>query len=126
MIDLNKNNEPLDLSYLREMSGDSAEFIIEMIDVFKEQTPMYIADLEQAVRVKDWARVASCAHKVKPTFAYLGREDAKEHMQNMEDGARGANVDEAAITKAYEEIVSFMDILYKQLDEARAKLAVNL
>ena len=124
MIDISKNNEPLDLSYLREMSGDSAEFIVEMIDVFKAQTPQYIADLDEAMKAKDWVRVASCAHKIKPTFAYLGRDDAKEHMQNMEQGAREGNVDEAELTRAYDEIVSFMDILYRQLDEARAKLAV--
>ncbi|PTT02416.1 histidine phosphotransferase, partial [Pedobacter sp. HMWF019] len=41
MIDLKKNNLPLDLSYLKDMSGDSAEFMIEMIDMFKQQTPIY-------------------------------------------------------------------------------------
>jgi transcription termination factor Rho len=45
MIDENKNNQPLDLSYLREMSGDSADFMIEMLDVFQKQTPIYIDDL---------------------------------------------------------------------------------
>ena len=122
MIDVNKNNEPLDLSYLREMSGDSAEFIVEMIDVFKDQTPSYIADLGAAMKAKDWIKVSNCAHKIKPTFAYLGREDAKEHMQAMEQAAREAHVDEEALEKSYTEIVEFMDVLYKQLEEARAKL----
>ena len=123
MIDPNKNNEPLDLSYLREMSGDNAEFIIEMIDVFKEQTPLYMADLQDAVSKRDWMRVSGCAHKIKPTFAYLGREDAKEHMQNIEHAAREANVDEAEIISACEEIAGFTTVLYRQLEEARAKLA---
>ena len=34
MIDENKNEQPLDLSYLREMSGDSADFMIEMLETF--------------------------------------------------------------------------------------------
>lgn len=123
MIDHNKNNEPLDLSYLKEMTGDSTEFIIEMIDVFKEQTPLYIAELQQALNAKDWARVSSTAHKIKPTFAYLGREDAKDHMQMIEQGAREANVDEAAVTSACEEVISFTEILYVQLDKAKAKLS---
>ena len=123
MIDPNKNNEPLDLSYLREMSGDNAEFIIEMIDVFKEQTPIYMADLADAVSKQDWVRVSGCAHKIKPTFAYLGREDAKQHMQEMEQAAREGNVDGVAIASAYTEIAAFMDVLYRQLEDARAKLA---
>lgn len=125
MIDPNKNNEPLDLSYLREMSGDNTEFIIEMIDVFKEQTPIYMADLADAVSKQDWVRVSSCAHKIKPTFAYLGREDAKEHMQEMEHTAREGNVDGVAIASAYAEIAGFMNVLYRQLEEARAKLAAG-
>lgn len=125
MINLNKNNEPLDLSYLREMSGDNAEFIIEMIDVFKTQTPIYIAELQKAVDEKDWAKVSSCAHKIKPTFVYVGRDDAKEHMQMIEHDARDLkNVDE--LPAACAEIVAFAEILDKQLDDARAALEKEL
>ena len=123
MIDHSKNNEPLDLSYLREMTGDSTEFIIEMIDVFKEQTPLYIAELQQALDAKDWARLANCAHKIKPTFAYLGREDAKDHMQLIEHGAREASIDEAFLNSACEEVINFTEVLYVQLDRAKADLS---
>ncbi len=125
MINLQKNNEPLDLSYLRDMSGDSAEFIIEMIDMFKMQTPLYIADLRRAIEDKDWPRVSNCAHKIKPTFAYVGREDAKDHMQMMENNARDLkNIEELPL--AFNEISSFVEILYGQLDEARAELEKQL
>lgn len=71
MIDEEKNNSPLDLSYLSDMSGDSAEFMIEMIDMFKVQTPLYIADLEQSFEAQDWEKVAGYAHKIKPTLLML-------------------------------------------------------
>lgn len=122
MINLDKNNEPLDLSYLREMSGDSTEFIVEMIDVFKEQTPLYIAEIRQAITNKDWVKVSNCAHKIKPTFAYLGRGDAKDHMQMIETVARESSVNEAVLINACDELFSFIEVLYRQLDEARAKL----
>lgn len=121
MIDPNKNNEPLDLTYLRDMSGDSAEFIIEMLDLFKSQTPAYVADLGQAIAAQDWPRASSCAHKIKPTFAYVGREDAKEHMQMMERNARELNHVEK-LPAAFAEISAFVEILYRQLDEAKADL----
>ncbi|WP_316818379.1 Hpt domain-containing protein [Pedobacter nyackensis] len=125
MINLQKNNEPLDLSYLRDMSGDSAEFIIEMIDMFKLQTPLYITDLEKAIEDKDWPRVSNCAHKIKPTFAYVGREDAKEHMQMMENNARDLkNIEELPV--AFQQISSFVNVLYAQLDEAKADLEKQL
>jgi HPt (histidine-containing phosphotransfer) domain-containing protein len=125
MIDAQKNKSPLDLSYLRDMSGDNAEFIIEMIEMFKQQTPLYIADLQKALSEKDWAKVSSCAHKIKPTFSYVGREDAKEHMQLMEHNARDlTNLDE--LPRYLSEIQDFMIILDKQLDDAKAMLENEL
>lgn len=123
MIDNTKNDKPLDLSYLKEMTGDSTEFIIEMIDVFKEQTPIYMIELQQALEAKDWTALSNCAHKIKPTFAYLGRGDAKDHMQMIEHAARSSNVDEAAVAKACAEVISFTEVLYVQLDKARAELS---
>ncbi|MNQ87843.1 Hpt domain protein [compost metagenome] len=125
MIDPNKNNEPLDLSYLRDMSGDSAEFIIEMLDLFKAQTPAYVADLGKAIADKDWARASSCAHKIKPTFAYVGRTDAKDHMQMMERNARELNNVEE-LPQAFSEISAFVEVLYRQLDQAKAELEKRL
>lgn len=125
MIDPIKNNEPLDLSYLKDMSGDSAEFIIEMLDLFKAQTPAYVADLGKAIADQDWPRASSCAHKIKPTFAYVGREDAKEHMQMMERNARELNKVEE-LPARYNEICAFTEVLYRQLDEAKEELKKRL
>lgn len=125
MIDEQKNNLPLDLSYLRDMSGDSPEFMIEMIDMFKTQTPIYIAEMETALQVGDWAKVSSSAHKIKPTFAYVGREDAKDFMQSIEHNAREQK-DVERLPAAFEEVRKFLDILYRQLDQARAELEKRL
>lgn len=125
MINVNKNDEPLDLSYLREMSDDNAEFIIEMIDLFKVQTPVYLSELESAVADRNWPLVSTCAHKMKPTFSYVGREDAKLHMQMIEHNARELiNVDD--LPKACTEVVEFVQVLYKQLDLAKAGLEKRL
>lgn len=125
MIDLEKNNSPLDLSYLRDMSGDSVEFMIEMIDMFKQQTPLYIADLEQAILAEDWEKAAGFAHKIKPTLSYVGREDARALLQNIENDAREAKA-VANIPNAFKELTNFAAILYRQLDEAKAELEKRL
>ncbi|MBC7566982.1 MAG: Hpt domain-containing protein [Pedobacter sp.] len=125
MINANKNSEPLDLSYLKEMSGDSPEFIIEMIDLFKSQTPIYLSELQDAIVQKDWDKVAATAHKMKPTFTYVGREDVKEHLQEMEQGARDKS-DMHQLANAFEEVRLFISTLYAQLDEAKANLQKQL
>ncbi|TDQ08340.1 Hpt domain-containing protein [Pedobacter metabolipauper] len=125
MINVQKNSEPLDLSYLRDMSGDSAEFIIEMIDLFKSQTPIYMEELKLALAEKDWAKVGACAHKIKPTFTYVGREDAKELMQLIENNAR-ERTDLESLPAACEMIFAFSEVLYKQLDQAKSELQKQL
>jgi HPt (histidine-containing phosphotransfer) domain-containing protein len=102
------------------MAGDSPEFIIEMIDLFKQQTPAYIVELERAVAEQDWKQVAASAHKMKPTFTYVGRTDAKEYMQWIEASARdGKDLDR--LPAAVQEISEFASILYHQLDSTRAE-----
>lgn len=126
MIDQQKNNQPLDLSYLKDMCGDNAAFIIEMIDLFKVQTPVYIQEMQAALAAKDWAKVAAGAHKIKPTFVYVGREDAKEFMQQIETNAKeGKDLDKVA--SDCNEIVAFIEnVLYRQLDATRAELEKQL
>ncbi|MES2653213.1 MAG: Hpt domain-containing protein [Bacteroidota bacterium] len=121
MIDQNKNNQPLDLSYLREMSGDSSDFMIEMLDAFQKQTPIYMADLENAIIAEDWKATSEAAHKIKPTFYYVGREDARDHMQIMERNAREL-IDLQNIPEDFAHAKRFVEILYKQLEEAKAEL----
>jgi len=125
MINEEKNSMPLDLSYLREMSGDSIEFMIEMLDMFQQQTPVYLSELQQALEQQDWARVSSCAHKIKPTFAYVGREDAKDHMQMMELNARERK-DVELLPAAFAELTDFIQVLNKQLDDTKSELEKQL
>lgn len=125
MISEEKNREPLDLSYLRDMSSNSIEFMIEMIDMFKQQTPIYVAELEECLLAENWPKVSSCAHKIKPTFAYVGRDDAKNHMQMIEENARNLK-DLDLIPQAFRELQNFIQILDKQLEATKADLEKQL
>jgi len=84
----NRENHPLDLSYLTEMVGHDPEVMIEIFETFIEQTPFYMADLEVALSAKDWKKVADCVHKIKPTFSYVGRGDVRDSVQIIESNAR--------------------------------------
>ena len=125
MIDENKNNEPLDLSYLRDMSGDSAEFMLEMLDAFQTQTPIYMDDLEKAILAENWKATSECAHKMKPTFYYIGREDVRDHMQEIERNARELKEIDG-IPASFGIVKEFVPILYQQLEDAKVLLRAKL
>lgn len=125
MINPAKGKEDLDLSYLREMSGDSAEFMIEMLDTLVEQIPVYIEDLQKAVDAQDWKAVSEFAHKVKPTFYYVGREDVRDFVQVIERNAKeGVNVE--AIPSALTEIKAELDVILTQVAKSKAALETQI
>ena len=121
MIDDNINNQPLDLAYLREMSGDSTDFILEMLEAFQMQTPIYMADLEKAIADQNWKATSEFSHKIKPTFHYVGRDDLKDLMQTIERSAR-EGVSVADIPAHFATAKTLVARLYEQLEEAKAGL----
>lgn len=82
-------SEPeISLAYLHDIADGSNEFMVEMIDIFLQQTPDYIQQIELGIRTKDWSTVAEIAHKIRPTFAFIGVDEAKEVMSLIETKAR--------------------------------------
>jgi len=108
------DNHPLDLSYLTEMVGHDTEFMIEVLETFVTQTPFYMAELEDALLVKDWLRVADYAHKIKPTFGYVGRADVKDFIQSIEFNSR-TNLNPDVVIQKIAELKVLLDEIYHQI-----------
>jgi len=121
----NNDNHPLDLSYLTEMVGHNPEFMVEVFDTFIEQTPFYIAELEDALSVENWDKVANCAHKIKPTFSYIGRGDVKDFVQTIEDHAR-KQIDVEQIPANVERLKVLLVVIYQQLENAKKNILSGL
>ena len=66
------SHKHIDLSYLKALSNGSNEFINEMISVFMEQTPMELANLEKYLEAEEWKSLRAIAHKMKPSFSFMG------------------------------------------------------
>ena len=125
MIDPAKSNADLDLSYLKEMSGDSADFMIEMLDTLAVQIPLYLDDLLNAVAAKDWKATAGFAHKLKPTFYYVGREDVRDYIQVIENNAKELN-NLDTMPSALQEIKQELQHILVQVAGAKNELTKQL
>lgn len=124
MAEFLQSNTPstkIDLSYLEDIAGGSNEFIIEMIDMFLEQTPQYCTEIKQAIVDKEWKKVSDLAHKVKPTLAFMGSNSAKETMASIETDARNmVNLD--TLGETFQQLHLVCIQLFADLKEAREKL----
>lgn len=115
----------VDLSYLNDIAGGNVEFVIDMIDIFLEQTPGYFEQLNAAIQQQDWKTTGDMAHKIKPTLVFVGAEDLRLKMQELESNARG-QVSLETIPAAFEEINQKCKQICEGLQEARIELAAQL
>jgi HPt (histidine-containing phosphotransfer) domain-containing protein len=111
----------VDLSYLKDVASGSDEFMIDMIDLFLDQTPGYFEQLEQHIQERNWTRTADMAHKIKPTLAFMGVDSARESMAEIEQNARNLKNLET-IPPAFKLLKDVAVHMYIQLAQVKAEL----
>jgi HPt (histidine-containing phosphotransfer) domain-containing protein len=119
------DQQPLDFSYLIEMVGNDPAFLIDFFETFTTQSPLYLAEMSEALVKENWSKVAHCAHKIKPTLSYFGRDDVKDFVQTIEDRARNR----IALDEIYLDVeklkLVFSDI-FSQLEKEKVNLISKL
>lgn len=120
-MSIDKANIIIDLSYLKEVSNDNNEFMIDMIDIFQAQTPGYVESLAAAIAEKNWPKIAEMAHKIKPTLSFMGIEAAKEEMALIETKARNQE-DYESIVSDFENMKEVFEVIYLKLEEKKKEL----
>ncbi len=119
---MSSNSEiKVDLSYLNEVSSGNSEFIIEMIDIFMQQTPVYVQQLTEAIEKKDWTAIAQVAHKIKPTLAFMGIDSARDIMAQIENDARNQENYESIVFN-FTQSGDVFDTIYEKLEDIKKEL----
>lgn len=73
------------LSYIEEVSGGNASFVINMIEQFIKKTPQSIENLKKLIEEEaQLSEIQKAAHTLKPTFHYLGIESLYEPIKYLE------------------------------------------
>ncbi len=85
----------LDLSLLNEIADGSNEFIVDSIDMFMQQTPESLQQVEDAMNARDWPTAGSAAHKMKSTLGFFGMLISQALIQQVELSCKSGAPDEA-------------------------------
>ncbi len=73
-----------DLNYLKTMSGGDANFIAEMISLFREQMEEYSALMPRLLLEKDYDGLSKLAHKAKSSVAVMGMSGVADLLKELE------------------------------------------
>jgi PAS domain S-box-containing protein len=78
----------IDLTYLKEASGNNKKFLKEMIGIFLAQTPGLIANLHETSKAEDWVEFRKIMHKVKPTITMMGIHELEPEVVNIDNAVK--------------------------------------
>ncbi|RYD81545.1 MAG: Hpt domain-containing protein [Sphingobacteriales bacterium] len=77
----------IDLTYLNDLADGNFDFVEEMINLFLNSVPQSATDLNAAIDAGDWDKVKAIAHRIKPSFGFIGAKDAQDWLGQMEKNA---------------------------------------
>ena len=108
-------NRITDLSYLVSLCGDDDDFKTEMIETFLKNTPPLINDMKNYLLDSEWKKIGDIAHKMKPSFTFMGIHTAKELISNIERLGRQME-DVASIPTMVLELESICNEAFSELE----------
>lgn len=78
------SNKYIDLTYLKELSNGSNEFMTQMISIFMAQTPEALNSIELHLQKNEWKLLKGVVHKMKPSFGFMGIKEIENTVALME------------------------------------------
>jgi HPt (histidine-containing phosphotransfer) domain-containing protein len=89
--------DPQAIENLRSLNpGDNDDFLREITEIFLEDTPLRIAELDQSFAAHDTAKFTRAAHSIKGSSANLGALALRAAAERLEHQARTEGIGGAA------------------------------
>ncbi len=83
-IKVSESKKLIELTYLKEMSDGNGDIMRGLLDVFIEQVPENIEEMETAFAEKNWILLGQYAHKAKSSAAVVGMNDLAAMLKELE------------------------------------------
>ena len=84
IIDKTQTVPKINLSYLKRISEGNDSFVIEMIEMFLNKTPVALEQMNECFRKQNWDELRKIIHRIKPSFAYVGMQDIQTKLASIE------------------------------------------
>ncbi|MDX2001072.1 MAG: Hpt domain-containing protein [Chitinophagales bacterium] len=81
----------IDLTFLKELSGESNDLIVEIIELFKLTGPQSLAQIQLAIGTHDLDQLKKAAHKMKSSVQFFGNEKINTVLTQLEYINHGGN-----------------------------------
>ena len=79
--------------YLNNYSGNDRKFEKDLIEVFIDETPQYLKDLEKNEQEENFKGVKMAAHKMKSSCGIFGLKDLVQNFNKLEELSVSCNTE---------------------------------
>lgn len=112
------NKDSLDLSYLKGISKGNKEFELKMLKTFVEQTSSEMEKIQISFQNKEWDALGGAAHKIKPSFHFIGELETEKLLTTIEGMAKQKN--------ELEKLPGLVDIFLKSCKQTLENVKVEI
>jgi HPt (histidine-containing phosphotransfer) domain-containing protein len=81
------NSLSYDLNYLKEISNNDEDFLIDMIKTFIDITPATIKEMKKFLQNRSFEELGKAAHRFAPSVSFIGVQRIIEAIDQIEDKA---------------------------------------
>jgi HPt (histidine-containing phosphotransfer) domain-containing protein len=105
----------IDLTFLRSISDNNDQFFKDFLQMFLKNTPTSIQEMKMHYANSEWENLRQAAHKVKPSFNYVGLKNLNLLTAKIEEYAKNnSNLNE--IKEMLNEIEKESTIAFKEIE----------
>jgi PAS domain S-box-containing protein len=76
----NKSEKCINLDYLNTRTKSNPKLMMEMIEIYLEQTPPILLAMKTSIADKNWTLLSAAVHKIIPSFVIMGINPKYENM----------------------------------------------
>lgn len=98
-----------DFSFLNKISGGDQQFILEMVNTFKELVPDFIGNSQRFLEENNYEALSREAHKFLPGVSFLGIKNLEDKLSKIEEYSK-KNID-------LDKIPELLDSSIKEINE---------
>ena len=74
----------IDLTYLKQIGGDNPDFLMQMIEMFIQKTPLALEEMNEKFKQQSWEDLRNIAHRIKPSYTYIGLKEIHNMLAEIE------------------------------------------
>ncbi len=107
----------INLTYLKSIADGNDGFIIEMIEMFLNKTPEALEKMEACFREKNWEELRQIAHRIKPSFGYVGLATTQQMLAEIEKLSEDPSGDPSRVGTLMGEVQQISRSAFSQLEQ---------